>query len=315
PSFSRRIRTTLSSRKGYIDLYFYVPVGYEEGRLEQDKYSVLVHFHGGGFTLGRARDDARWCQAVVEKTGAVVVNVDYRRAPQYPCPIPMEDGCDAVLWIIAHADELNLDLARVATGGFSSGGNLAVTVPLRLQEELAGTGSPLKGGKAIERDDARQRFPADDRSKQINFIGMILWYPTVDYSITREQKRQAVPTDPVPEFMSTMFNESYLQPPVDLMNPFVSPGRAPSCFLATLPKKMVILCCEIDMLRPEVETFRDRLVSEQGKEVVYHCIPDVQHAFDKAPNPLRLSPVVAKYYSIACGELAQIFAGNKINDC
>lgn len=55
-------------------------------------YPVVINFHGGGFTLGSADDDARWCGTVVDECHAVVVSVDYRLAPEHPFPTAVEDG-------------------------------------------------------------------------------------------------------------------------------------------------------------------------------------------------------------------------------
>lgn len=101
-------------------------------------YPVVINFHGGGFTLGSATDDARWCGTVVDECHAVVVSVDYRLAPECPFPTAVEDGVDAVLWIHEHATELGIDPDKIALSGFSSGGNMAFTVPLRLYDEQSG---------------------------------------------------------------------------------------------------------------------------------------------------------------------------------
>ncbi|KAK4495677.1 hypothetical protein PRZ48_012945 [Zasmidium cellare] len=101
-------------------------------------YPVVINFHGGGFTLGSPHDDARWCGTVVEENNAVVVSVDYRLAPEYPFPTAVEDGVDAVIWIWKHADELGIDRDKIAISGFSSGGNMAFSVPMRLYDQQTG---------------------------------------------------------------------------------------------------------------------------------------------------------------------------------
>jgi putative ergosteryl-3beta-O-L-aspartate hydrolase len=63
-----------------MNLFFYVPPGY--GARDR-KYPVLIHFHGGGYALGHPSDDARWADAVVTQTGAVVVSVEYRKTPGF----------------------------------------------------------------------------------------------------------------------------------------------------------------------------------------------------------------------------------------
>lgn len=153
PAFHRDIEATVSPLKGRFRLNFYVPRQYQRYQKLRGakRFPVVVNFHGGGFVLGTARDDARWCAAVVDQVGAVVVSVDYRLAPENPFPTAVEDGADAVLWLAQHADELALDADRFAISGFSAGGNMAFTVPLCLQGELferTPSGQPIVDARA-----------------------------------------------------------------------------------------------------------------------------------------------------------------------
>lgn len=148
PAFHRDIEATVSPLKGKFRLNFYVPKEYKRYQKLKGvkRFPVVINFHGGGFVLGTARDDARWCGVVVDEVGAVVVSVDYRLAPENPFPTAVEDGADAVLWLAQHAEELMLDSDRFAISGFSSGGNMSFTVPLCLQGELferTASGQPI----------------------------------------------------------------------------------------------------------------------------------------------------------------------------
>lgn len=318
PNFSREVKTTVAPRPGTFKLRFYVPANYEAEKAkgaEGKKYPVVVNFHGGGFTLGEAMDDARWADIVVKETGAVVVGVEYRRAPEHPFPTAVEDGVDAVLWLAAHADELNLDVERIALSGFSSGGNMAFTVPLRMQEEMlpetetSSLASTTASTTTLQKAINKGRTLVNVR-KEISIVAVVAWYPPTDYTQTREQRRLtcARPDQQLPAVFTTLFDDSYLQPPsLDRGNPYLSPGVAPDYMLAGLPDDIILFCCEWDMLLAEGERLRDRLANEQNKNVVYHCVPGVPHAWDKAPNPLRVSPGAKDHYAMACRELNRIF--------
>lgn len=317
-AFTRSVQSTVSTHKGHFDLYFYVPKDYQaERQLGRKRYPVVVNFHGGGFTIGDPRDDVRWCDAVTNQVGAIAVSVAYRLAPEYPFPTAVEDGVDAILYLVNNAKELCVDIEKIAVSGFSAGANMAFTVPLRLSEELDAemaigedhrksvqlmTRPPLN--KAIS--EGRMLTKA---KKQINVKCVVAWYPPCDYTTTREEKKLSMKRldQSLPAVFTDLFDESYLQPPtLDLSDPYLSPGVAPAHLLAGLPQEIMMFCCEWDMLLQEGERFRDRLQTEIGKTVHYHEVPGVPHGWDKAPNPLHTTPGVAEWYTKACKELKRL---------
>lgn len=165
PAFHKDIEATVSPLKGKFRLNFYVPKDYKQQKKLKSarRYPVVINFHGGGFVLGTAHDDARWCNIIVQEVGAVVVSVDYRLAPEYPFPTAVEDGADAILWLAQNADEFMLDPERFAVSGFSSGGNMSFTVPLCLQGELferTASGANIVDGRAGNIPEAAVKPPA-----------------------------------------------------------------------------------------------------------------------------------------------------------
>ena len=90
----------------------------------------LVWLHGGGWVVGTARTDDRSCRRRASVDGYVVVSVDYRLAPEYPFPIPLDDCYRALQWVVAHAHELDINPSDVTIAGQSAGGNLAAGVAL-----------------------------------------------------------------------------------------------------------------------------------------------------------------------------------------
>lgn len=133
PSFKVVVPSRLASKPGTFKLVFYVPDSYFTAP-EDYRFPVVINYHGGGFTLGSGTDDARWASAVVLQAEAVCVSVEYRLAPEHPFSTGVEDSCDALIYIAAHAEELRLDPHRIALSGFSAGGNFALTVPLMLHD-------------------------------------------------------------------------------------------------------------------------------------------------------------------------------------
>lgn len=98
---------------------------------------VLVWYHGGGWVIGDLDTADRMCRRFANGTGALVVSVDYRLAPEHPAPAAIEDAWDALCWVAANAGDLGADGGRLGVGGDSAGGNLAALVALRARDEGA----------------------------------------------------------------------------------------------------------------------------------------------------------------------------------
>ena len=105
---------------------------------------ALVFAHGGGWCLGSLEVYDNPCRALAMATGAVVVSVDYRLAPEHRFPVPLHDFCDAIAWTFEQADALGLDRRRIGVAGDSAGGNLAAAACLlaRQQEGWGAAGAP-----------------------------------------------------------------------------------------------------------------------------------------------------------------------------
>lgn len=109
----------------------YVPAG-------SGPFPALVYFHGGAWWLaggerGFALNDS-FCRTVCSAAETVVVNVDYRLAPEVPFPLQLEDAFDAVAWVRGAGDGLAIVPGNVSVSGTSSGGNLAAAVCLLARE-------------------------------------------------------------------------------------------------------------------------------------------------------------------------------------
>ncbi|WP_329277720.1 alpha/beta hydrolase [Streptomyces sp. NBC_00691] len=110
-----------------------VPVRLYEGRGDP----VVVFAHGGGWVLGDLDTHDRTCRALAARTGATIVSVDYRRAPEHRFPAAEDDVCTALAWAADRRPGRPLVLA-----GDSSGGSLAAAAALRARD---GGGPRLTG--------------------------------------------------------------------------------------------------------------------------------------------------------------------------
>ncbi len=98
---------------------------------------LILYFHGGGWVLGHATSDDAFCRDLANRTGAIVVSVDYRHAPEHRFPAAHDDAWAALEWAVSAAQELGGDPDRLAVAGWSAGANLAGHVCHRARDEGA----------------------------------------------------------------------------------------------------------------------------------------------------------------------------------
>ncbi|KAG9000190.1 hypothetical protein FRB94_005634 [Tulasnella sp. JGI-2019a] len=331
PRFIKYIPSTLSGIPGHIKLVFYTPNNYGTPDSKGKQYPVLLNFHGGGFypclllsvyrltfgrlggfTIGSATDDARWATAVVKLTGSIVCSVDYRLAPEHPHPTAVDDGADAALYLYEHADDLGIDREKIGTSGFSAGGNLAITVPIRLQDTLMqrhnGPGSVTSlvygDGGSISKKRAQEEEPPIIKI-------VVAWYPKTDFS--QPPLPTQWPDKELPQFFVKLFDASYLQQPIDLSSPYLSPAVASDDVLRTsLPRDVLLYTTEWDSLYAEGERLRERLRALGGViDVQGKMITSKRHGWDRSPNVFKEDLVAQEVYAEACIAVRRVFYGEE----
>lgn len=188
---------------------------------------LFVYFHGGGWVIGdlETHDDA--CRAIANRSGHAVLSVDYRLAPEFPFPTPLNDCLAATRWAYDHASNLGCDPTRIAVGGDSAGGNLAAVV-------------------AIETD--------------VPLRCQVLVYPVTDATQRHHSHEENADGPLLTKAGMSWFIHHYLADAVNRNDPRVSPLAASDAVLAKLPPTLVITA-EFDPLRDEGEAFASRLSS------------------------------------------------------
>jgi acetyl esterase len=96
---------------------------------------VLLYLHGGGFVLGNLETHDSLCRQLALRSGAAVVALDYRLAPEHRFPAAWDDVWSALTALHSGATDLGLDGRRIAIGGDSAGGTLAAATALRARDE------------------------------------------------------------------------------------------------------------------------------------------------------------------------------------
>jgi acetyl esterase/lipase len=206
----------------------------------------LVYFHGGGWVIGDLDTHDSTCRWLAEGSGATVVSVDYRLAPEHRFPAAADDALAALRWVADHGAEIDVDPARLAVGGDSAGGNLAAVVA----REACAAGLEL-------------RF-------------QLLVYPVCDGTMARPSMDENAEGYFLTRESMAWFWGHYMGDH-DWTDPRASPLHAPDAALAGLAPALVVTA-EYDPLRDEGEAYAARLAAA-GVEVTATRYDGVIHGF------------------------------------
>jgi acetyl esterase len=219
----------------------------------------LVYLHGGGWVLGSLDTHDGLCRRLACASGATVISVDYALAPDAPFPAGLEDCIAAFRAVQSRATEFGMERDRIAIGGDSAGGNLAVAVALTQAE----AGEPM---------------PA----------ALLLLYPAFDLTMSSPSHAEFGADHYLTAEMQRWCRGHYLAGGGDPHDWRVSPLFAPS--LAGLPPA-IILTASHDPLRDEAESFARRMV-ETGVPVMLWRINGQIHGFLLMDAEMRVVPEI-----------------------
>ena len=247
------VHDTVAAAEGIeVPVRIYIPADVSHsGRLP-----VTVFFHGGGWVLGDLDSQDHMARIMANRSGTIVVSVDYRLAPEHRFPAAIEDAYAAVSWVAANADGFGGDGRRIAVFGESAGGNLAAAV---VQE------ARRRGGPRI----ALQ----------------VLAYPAVDRFDDSPSMYENVAGPLLTRAWLEWFWGLYLTTPDEGADPRVSPAREDE--LAGLAPA-VIVTAEHDPLRDQGDRYAQRL-ADAGVRVKHLPIKGATHAFFSFTGSVQLS--------------------------
>ncbi len=229
---------------------------YKNAGRQDESQAALIYFHGGGWCIGSIESHDHVCRWLSKKSGAVVISVDYRLAPEHKFPAAVDDAYEATCWIFAHAAELGLDPERIAVGGDSAGGNLSAVVCLLARDR----GSVKIHSQLLI-------YPATD---------MLMRFPSYlsngeNYRLTRT--------------LINWFVLGYLRDGEDINDVRASPLMADSH--ANLPPAY-IMTAGFDPLMDEGRAYADKL-KEEGVDLEYRCYEGMMHGFIAMPGAIDIA--------------------------
>jgi acetyl esterase len=206
----------------------------------------VVMIHGGGFVIGSVETEHGGAAAMAIDTGAVVVSVDYRLAPEHPYPAGLHDCYAALSYLHAEADALGVDPERVALAGASAGGGLAAATALLARDR----GGPAVCFQLLQIPELDDRL---ETGSMQTFVDSPLWNRPL-----AEQSWQA--------YLGPLYGAADVPA-------YAAPARAAD--LSGLPPAY-ISTAENDPLRDEGITYALRLL-QAGVSVELHQFPGTFH--------------------------------------
>jgi acetyl esterase len=222
-----------------------VPVRIYQG--DAPATGVVVYFHGGGFCFGSIGLMDNVARELTHCTGAAVISVGYRLAPEDPFPAGLDD-CEAVTrWALANTARFGVGPDQVVVAGESAGGNLSAAVALRLRGAV-----------------------------DVPLAGQVLLYPGLDGPDADHASRKEFDGLVLSKAAREAYWNAYTGGRDDLAHdPFVAPLQADS--LAGLPPALVVVggC---DLLRDEGRLYAERLRAD-GVPAEDFCCPGQPHGF------------------------------------
>lgn len=240
---------------------------------------TVLYCHGGGWVLGDLDSHDELCRHLAETLPAVVVSVDYRRAPEHPYPAALEDCWAALRWCEGEISNLGGDPAGLIVAGESAGGSIAAVLAQRARD---------CGGPTI--------------------AAQLLWYPSVDPATERASHIENAEGYFLTKAAMDWFVESYLPDPGDRTRPDAGPLHATS--LEGLPPAIVVTA-QFDVLRDEGDAFAAQLAAA-GVPVRHLPCRGLAHGFVVGFPGSVPAAAAARDESIrALGEIVQLGAGDR----
>ncbi|MFV9453428.1 alpha/beta hydrolase [Rhodococcus sp. NM-2] len=233
--------------------------------------AVIVYFHGGGWVTGSIDEFDTFGRKLAAATKAAVVLVNYRKAPEHPYPIAVNDAWTALTWTAARLAKIGGPDVPLVVAGDSAGGNLAAVLTQRARDTAGAPPIALQ----------------------------VLAYPVTDSNLNRASYADPENQLLVDRQSMVWFWDHYLKQANRRFHPEASPLRARS--FQNLPPA-IILTAEHDVLRDEGEAYVRRL-TDAGVLVRHRRFDGQMHGFFTFVNILPGSDAGINYVAANLREL------------
>ena len=188
---------------------------------------LILYLHGGGWSIGSIATHDHIVRRLAHRSGAMIVSLDYRLAPEHPWPASVDDAATALSWLAEHRERLGA-VGRTGIAGDSAGGTLATLACIRV------------------RDASPEALPGLQ----------VLLYPNTDLTGSQPSMREKATGYGLTADGVQFFNRQWVSDEALWSDPRVSPLFTPD--LTGMPPALIVTA-EHDPLRDEGERYAERL--------------------------------------------------------
>ncbi|ATU95449.1 alpha/beta hydrolase [Phyllobacterium zundukense] len=223
---------------------------------------IIYFIHGGGWVIGDLETHDSLCRFIANRTGCIVAAVDYRLAPEFPYPVPLEDCWQALGVLVDGAEAFGIDMTHIAVFGDSAGGNMATVI--------ANTPGRWRPGS--------------------NIVGQVLLYPVTDLTMQTSSYNRV--TDGFALTAPTMrwFADHYAPAEFDRADVSLSPLL---CRDQRAQPPMFIVTAGHDPLSDEGIAYAG-LAAARGARVIHHHLPRHMHGIFTAAGKIKTGEILLK---------------------
>jgi acetyl esterase/lipase len=236
----KRIAVPSRDKGRNIEVHLYQPAGHDSTK----PTPALINFHGSGFVIPSLGTNSEFCSLIATRTQCVVLDADYRKAPDNPFPAAIQDAEDVTRYLAVNPSQY--DASNIFISGFSAGGNIALVT--------ASTFGPE------------------------HVKGVVAFYPSVDLTKphTAPEKRVLAGVTITP-FFRKFFYDSYMLPSQSRADPHISSIFAPT---ESFPNHVYLVCGNADSLYDPAVKFVERLKEAGHNDAEFVGLEYMSHGFD-----------------------------------
>jgi len=240
-------------------------------------FPVIVYFHGGGWVIADKDTYDAGARGLCATASAVVVSVDYRRAPEHRFPAAWDDALAAFEWVAGHAREFNANPGQIALAGESAGGNLAIATAIAVRNR---GNSPVAAVLAVypvaqTGNDETESYDDSAQAKPLN-KPMIAWF--LDKLLGKPEDKSDTRLDLINADLVGL-------PPVTIINAEIDPLRSDGEMLEAALKEAGVEVERKVYTGVTHEFFGMAAVLDKAREAQHFAGDRLKHAFGRPVQP------------------------------